>query len=97
MTPEEWEKIETAFQHAISLDESALADYLSHLEEQDPGLCEKVQRMLDEDRDPSDLLREPVVAAAASFAESGPDRWIGRSFGNYRAVRKIASCGMSAV
>jgi len=97
MTPQEWEKIQTAFQHAITLDAAALAEYLQQLEQDDPLVFDKVRRMLAEDADPNDVLMAPVESAAAAFVESGHDSWIGRSVGNYKIESKIASGGMSAV
>lgn len=97
MTPETWEKIEAAFEHAVSLEPPARAAYLEELRDEDGPLHTVIERMLREDEDAAGALEGPVTAAAASFARSTSDRWVGEAFGNFRAVSRIASGGMSAV
>jgi serine/threonine-protein kinase len=97
LTPETWQKIEHAFLHAIELGPAARSAYLEQLRNDDRSLHDVVERMLREDGDLADSLLGPVTAAAESFASSSSDRWVGYAFGNFRAVRRIASGGMSAV
>lgn len=97
MTPDEWEKIQRAFTHAIDLDAKEREAYLVRLGRDDPKLHDRLLRMLAEDDSPDDSLADPVAAEAASMIRQAPDAWVGRRFGNYEFVRRIAVGGMSAV
>lgn len=97
MTPEQWEKLQTCFGKAISLDERALADYLQELGAEAPDIIEDLKRLLKEDASDDEALLRPVADAAAALDDSLSDPWLGRQFGNYVAQKKIATGGMSAV
>ena len=97
MTQQEWRKLQNAFQRAVDLDPEARAGYLAALREGDPALHESLRRMLKADEAPADALSAPVASAAEAFTRGAPERWVGRTFGNFRAVRRIGSGGMSAV
>ena len=98
MTPEDWERLQAAFDEALALESDAeRAEFVAELRTSDPTLADELQRMLDADVTGDNELLDPVHQMAASLTESGTDRWVGETLGNYRIIRKIAVGGMSAV
>lgn len=97
MTPEQWEALQAAFEEAMALSEPERNRFVQSQFADDLTLKTELERLLAATDTDDESLLEPVVAAAASVADAGTDPWIGKAFGSYEAIKRIATGGMSAV
>ena len=97
MTPEDWHRLQEAFETAISLESSALQAFLAKFEDEHPSLADELQRLLEEDQLSDDILIKPIAEAAAELSKDKNDPWIGRTLGSYEITSRVAVGGMGAV
>ena len=97
MTPEFWEKLQSAFDRALELAEPAQAEFVANLRQSDPELATELQKLLTHHEKSDDILHEPVEDAARALSERNQSPWIGRVLGNYVITEQIAIGGMGAI
>lgn len=96
MTPEQWQQVEKAFDHAIELDDTARAAFVESFSERDAVLGDKLRDLLSADGIEMDL-EAPVAATVNRITRDLPDPWVGKTIGSWTVIKRIAAGGMGTV
>ncbi len=97
MATDDWQKIEAAFEAALSLEGDARAAFVDAFERSEPDLGQQLRKLLAADEGGDADLRGKIESAAESLTSAGGDPWIGREIGAWTITRRLAGGGMSAV
>lgn len=93
MKPEQWQRLESAFQEAVALDATARSAFLQQLETDDPAMHLEVVAMLAADQHAESGLQRLADDAVLAV----PELMEGQRIGVWRVVRRIGTGGMGAV
>jgi len=93
MRPEQWQRLEAAFQEAIELDAPARSAFLQRLQSEDPALHIELVAMLAADQHAESGLQRLADDAVLAV----PELMEGQRIGVWRVVRRIGTGGMGAV
>ena len=96
MTPEQWQRVEAAFDEAVALTGDARAKFVAEFGTRDPELVERLKRLLAADEREVDL-EAPLAANVAALSAQSDDPWVGKVVGAWTVVERIAAGGMGAV
>lgn len=98
MTPQQWQKIDQLFQHAVELNPQDRETFLEEACKGNRSLRAEVDSLLLSDAGASNLIDQEVLAQAAPFlAVEFPRLDDGQKLGNYEIVRLIGRGGMGEV
>ncbi|MBL9119087.1 MAG: serine/threonine protein kinase [Phycisphaerae bacterium] len=100
-----WDRITELFGDALERPPSERAAFLRSASPDDLAIVAEVNRLLGAherlDRDPTGFLDSPLDGALPAMGpdvpESDDDRFVGRTVGRYRVLRRIATGGMGTV
>ncbi len=96
MNEKRWQKIESLFSHALSLEDEARESFLRKECKNDDALYQEVKSLLAEDDNVHSLLENSPIRPG-NFNDSFNDDYIGKSVGPYSIEEKIAMGGMGTV
>lgn len=96
MNQEDWQKLDKAFEHATNLSEKERNEYLADLKVNNVKLHQALSKLLISDNQPSLQIHQSISKEANSLLKN-ENRWLGRKFGAFSAVKEIASGGMGTV
>lgn len=97
MKADHWNKIEAAFQEAVSLQGDAQDAFVAEFARRQPALVAKLRDLLAADAGSDTDLREPIAKSVESLASESRDPWLGREVGSWTITRRLADGGMGAV
>jgi len=97
VTTDEWQNIEAAFHHAISLAGDEREAFLADFEARNPALGDRLRALVEADRNSDVNLEAPIESGVKAMAQSSVDPWLGRQIAAWRITRRIATGGMGAV
>lgn len=91
----EYEHLEDAFEHIISLPPAAKSAFLNELKVSSPKLYAQLLNLLNNDQATDSALRQPIEGVIQ--AKSQQSHWLGRTLGAFKITRQIGSGGMGVV
>ena len=97
MTTDDWQRIETAFQQALSLHGRERQAFLENFARDHPALRDQLEALIAADAGDDDMLQAPIAGKVRALAEETRDPWIGRHVGAWTITERIASGGMGSV
>src|SRR5262245_54505320 len=94
LTPEQYARLQDAFEHALELSGSQRASYLGTL---DADLGDRVRGLLDAHERTGRELESPISADAVQLLDPTWDRWISKRVGAWEIKRLVGAGGMGTV
>jgi len=93
MNPEQWEKVQSLFEKALDLEPAERENFLRSECGNDKELFYEVLSLLSADENQHSIFS----GSAADYIAADETNLAGKNFGNYRAIKQIASGGMGSV
>jgi len=97
VTDDDWQSIEAAFHHAISLAGDEREAFVADFEARDPALGERLRALVEADRKSDSNLEAPIESGVKAMAQATVDPWLGRRIAAWTITRRVATGGMGAV